>query len=52
MVSNTTLDVLGEFLESLADDGICLEDYDVQLAVSERMLKIVGKANELFKYQN
>ena len=33
-VANTTLDLLAEFLESLSDDGICPEDFDVHLSVS------------------
>ena len=35
-IANTTLDLLAEFLESLSDDGMCPEDFDVYLSVGAK----------------
>ena len=42
-IANTTLDLLAEFLESLSDDGLCPDDFDVQLSVSHQIISINGK---------
>jgi len=41
-IANTTLDLLAEFLESLSDDGMCPEDFDVYLSSGVLTVNIGG----------
>ncbi len=40
-IADETLEELTEFFDELGDSGLCSEDYDCTLAVSERELPLV-----------